>query len=311
MGKKIQSIKDYISRTSPPWLLKYLKLIYSYYYNIRYEVIRNHYYVFRIKKYYSNPNRSNSEIDGIIEVISKYGIMTIPYEWAVETDVSSIDVFFDEKKGLHYTLLDGKKLYYPRSWDIDKIQKYFNSIQIIEQNEKSPHRYLTSEFNVDDGDIVVDCGVAEGNFSLSVIDKVKYIYIFEPDNLWIEPLNATFEPWMDKTVITQKFVSDTISESSVTLDTFFEDKEKPTFMKIDVDGYEKHVLMGSRKMLSNSFKKIVVCTYHYAKDELELGNLVKSYKFSITPSDGYMLVRGFDKFKPPYFRHGLLRCVKK
>jgi predicted RNA methylase len=52
-------------------------------------------------------------------------------------------------------------------------------------------RYTTSVFNQAD-DVVADLGAAEGNFSLSIINKVKKIYIFEYDKEWVEALKAPF-----------------------------------------------------------------------------------------------------------------------
>ncbi|HJJ41791.1 MAG TPA: FkbM family methyltransferase [Methanocorpusculum sp.] len=316
MGKRIQSLKDYVKRTAPKWLYPYIRSVYMIYYKIRWgirDVIRKHYYLPKIKKYYSDSDKADAEIWSIIKIIKKHGMIPFPYEWAVEAQANSksVEVFLDEEKGLHYVLLDEKRLYFPRNWTQESIRNSFYSLQYVEQNEKSPHRYLTPDFNVNSDDITADCGAAEANFSLSVIDKVKKAYIFEPGDEWIEPLNATFEPWKDKTVIIQKFVSDTPDEFTVTLDGFFEGKEKPTFLKMDVEGFEKKVLMGGEKLLSDSLKKAVICTYHYHDDEAEIGEIMRSHNFTANPSEGYMLFSMYDELKPPYFRRGVLRCVKQ
>lgn len=271
----------------------------------------NYYYVPKIRRYYANTN-SNTEIQEILEVMKKYGLVQYPYSWANLTKASSVEVCFDDVKKLPYVLLDdNKKLYFPKTMPKKSIQNMYLSFQIIEQHPKSPHLYLTDSFNVGEDDVVIDCGSAEGNFGLSVVDRVKKLYLFEADELWIEPLQATFEPWKAKVVIVQKYVSDTCDESSVSLDSFFENKEKPTFLKIDVEGYENKVLSGSDNLLQTSLKKAVICTYHYANDEAEFSELMRSYGYSITPSDGYMLTSGYDKFKPPYLRRGVIRCVKQ
>lgn len=46
--------------------------------------------------------------------------------------------------------------------------------------------------------MIADIGSAEGNFSLSNIENVKKVYLFESDKEWIEALEATFRPWRDK-----------------------------------------------------------------------------------------------------------------
>lgn len=53
----------------------------------------------------------------------------------------------------------------------EKAETYYRYI-LLEQDEKSPHRYLTSEFDVSEGDVVVDVGVAEGNF---LIIKTRWL----------------------------------------------------------------------------------------------------------------------------------------
>ncbi len=75
--------------------------------------------------------------------------------------------------------------------------------------------------NVKDNDILSDIGAAEGNFSLSVIDKVQHVYLFETDNDWIEALEKTFEPWKEKVSIIHKFVGNKDTDTCITLDSFF------------------------------------------------------------------------------------------
>lgn len=53
-----------------------------------------------------------------------------------------------------------------------EVAAYYKSV-LMEQDEDSPHKYLTKDFNVENSDVVVDVGVAEGNFSLDIIDRVK------------------------------------------------------------------------------------------------------------------------------------------
>src|SRR5205085_2663461 len=109
-----------------------------------------------------------------------------------------------------------KRLYFKRSWTKDDVRSSYNAL-LIEQDEQSPHRYLTKQFNLENGSVVVDIGTAEGNFALSVIEKVSLIYLFEADEQWAEALHATFDPWKDKVRIINKYVSDHESENSVSL----------------------------------------------------------------------------------------------
>jgi len=264
-----------------------------------------------IKSFYLN-HTPNKEILEILQYLPKCGLIPFPYQWTNMGYASSVMVYYDRDYNLYYTLLQDKKMYYPRDMTINDIQVSFYFVQEIEQHVSSPHRYLTSDFNISADDIVVDCGVAEGNFSLAIVEQVKKIYLFEPEEQWMEPLKATFEPWKDKIIIVQKFISDVSDENTVTLDEYFAGKEGPTFCKMDVEGYEERVLNGAKHMLSSgNLKKIVTCTYHYADAEEKLGNILRSYDYRTTPSSGYMLFSMYDELKPPYFRRGLLRCVKQ
>jgi hypothetical protein len=60
--------------------------------------------------------------------------------------------------------------------------------------------------------------------------------LFEANTGWIEALNATFAAYQEKIVIVNKFVSN--EGDCVSLDTYFQQQEKPTLLKMDVEGYE-------------------------------------------------------------------------
>ena len=70
--------------------------------------------------------------------------------------------------------------------------------------------WYKKKFNVDKETIVADIGCAEANFSLDVIDKVKHIYLLETNNVWSEPLKATFGTYKEKvTIVNKKFYNKT------------------------------------------------------------------------------------------------------
>ncbi|MCZ0859767.1 FkbM family methyltransferase [Methanocorpusculum sp. MG] len=266
-----------------------------------------------LRSSYSHSN--DPEISEIMLYLDKHGFVSPPYVWAdmtnseVREKFSKVDVYNDADLNLHYTLLEGKRIYFPRNWGVNYIRQYYFGLQEIEQHPQSPHRYLTDEFSVDENSIVVDCGVAEGNFGLSIVEKCKKLYLFEPEERWMEPLKATFAPWKDKVVIVQKYLSDTTDEINTTLDDYFSDKEYPNFLKLDVEGYEERLLLGTKKILSsNDLKKVVACIYHKAEDEEIVGALLREHGFTTIPSLRYMIV--FFEGRPPYLRRGVLRATK-
>jgi hypothetical protein len=211
---------------------------------------------------------------------------------------------------LPYVFLDGKKLYFKKRWGKKKIQNLYNLLS-KEQDVRSPHRYLTDQFKFEDGEILIDAGVAEGNFALTVVERASKLILFEADKEWIEPLNATFEPWKDKVVIVNKFVSDITDSTNTTIDDFISPGNTPMFLKIDVEGAESRLLKGcSRIIAEQNPLKVAICTYHKQDDEQKFSSLLTQHKFQVTHSDGYMLFFYDKQMKAPYFRRGLLRAIR-
>ncbi|MHA6247682.1 FkbM family methyltransferase [Pontibacter sp. CAU 1760] len=250
-----------------------------------------------------------ADVKAVLRFIQQYGVITFPYPFAFDQNPDQVHVYRDAKLGLPYVLLDGKRLYYKRTWSEKEIQESFNFLT-IEQHPNSPHRYLTSGFKVNKDDVVVDIGAAEGNFSLGIVEQAAKVYIFEADQEWMEALEATFAPWREKVEIIHQYVSDTDTASTIQLDTFLQGKGKADFLKIDVEGAESQILRGARQsLLQTNGMKVAICTYHRQKDAVELGQALKEHAFNITYSDGYMLFLE-DEQSPPYLRKGLIRATK-
>ena len=131
----------------------------------------------------------------------------------------------------------------------------------MEQDQESPHKYIDESFQVEKGNVVVDIGVAEGNFSLQVIDLVSKLYIIETDDGWIEALQETFKDYQEKVVIIKKFVTSLDDGKYATLDSLIE--EPVHFIKMDIEGNEWDALLGAEKLIGRSKNlKCAVCAYH-------------------------------------------------
>ena len=267
--------------------------------------IRNAVTVKRITRYYRD-TELDSEMRDALSYLPFTDFLNFPYPWT--KDIRQREAFMDADSGLPYVVLNGKRCYFLRGMPLRDVSINATCINDLEQHAESPHLYLTPEFDVEHGDVVADCGAGDGNFGLSVVDRVKKLYLFEPDEKWQEPLRQTFKPWADRVEIIKKYVSDTESEDSVTLDGFFKDKEGPTFLKVDVEGYERVALMGASEILCSSVKKAVVCTYHLADDLVTLSEIMSAKHFSVDPSNGYLLITSDGR--RPDLRRGLIRCTK-
>lgn len=264
-----------------------------------------------IRNYYDNlPETPSEEIQTVLNYLKTNPITVFPYPFQDEYIAENIEVFVDQEKGLPYVFLDGKKLYFKKRWGKKKIQNLYNLLS-KEQDVRSPHRYLTDQFKFEDGEILIDAGVAEGNFALTVVERASKLILFEADKEWIEPLNATFEPWKDKVVIVNKFVSDITDSTNTTIDDFISPCNTPMFLKIDVEGAESRLLKGcSRIIAEQNPLKVAICTYHKQDDEQKFSLLLSQHKFQVTHSDGYMLFFYDKQMKAPYFRRGLLRAIR-
>jgi hypothetical protein len=264
-----------------------------------------------LKHFFSLPeNEVNDEQKEVLKYLENNPVSIFPYPFQFDYSPSKIEVIYDPGKKMRYVMQEGKRLYFKKRWSDNRIKRAYSDL-VREQDINSPHRYLTESFIVGNNDIIADIGAAEGNFSLSVIEKIKKLYLFEYDQEWIEALKATFAPWAEKVEIINKYVSDTNDNTHIRLDTFYTTNRDITFLKIDVDGAEAIVLSSCNEVFKaqESFK-IALCTYHKNNDEKDFTALLKNHRFSITPSKGYMIHYYDKKMKAPYLRRGLIRAVR-
>lgn len=252
-------------------------------------------------------NTSDKEIQEVLSFFKTNEIQMIPYEYTKKYSLSDVQV--NTEDGYPYVEIDGHKVFFPQNVEEKRIKRSVNTA-LIEQSERSPHKYLTDEFNIDNSTTAVLIGASDGIFALSILDKVDKIYLFEPDERWIEPLKRTFAFAKDKVEIISKFVADFNDANTVTLDSFFAGKEaKIGYIQMDVEGMEEQVLNGAKNILQNQNLKLSICCYHNQSDEAVFTKLLKEYNFSVTPSYGYILLLG-QPFVEPYLRRGVLYASK-
>ncbi len=222
------------------------------------------------------------------------------------------EVFYDAKAQLHYIFFEGKRMYLKRDFHgiEERDGKKYVRNMYEEQDINSPHRYEEKNVIVGQGDILIDAGACEGNFSLHHIDKVSKVYMIECDKGWMEALRYTFGPYKDKVVFCEKFLSNTDSENTARLDTLV--KEPVDFIKMDIEGEEIRALEGGRGLLSNSgHMKCAICAYHRHGDEEKIKEMLGGMGFETSISKGYMLfLYSDDVLKEPELRRGIIRGRK-
>ncbi len=192
----------------------------------------------------------------------------------------------DKDRGLLYVLnKQGRRLYFKRGFPAEKAERLYRAL-CMEQDPRSPHRYFD---NIEEarGKTFVDVGSAEGFTSLEVIEEAARVCLFEQDGLWAEALHATFEPWKDKVRIVNKYVGDKDCGQETTLDTFFRDKEKrDLFIKMDIEGAERHALRGSEGLFRSQSLQFAVCTYH-RDDCTVVPKILREYGCKFTEQYGF------------------------
>ena len=206
-----------------------------------------------ILKYYRSlpPGERTTEWEEVAAWLKRHRLFVFPYDFTKKYSMAAVSLHLDEEQGLFYTGYGGHRLYYKDAENEKRARRYFNSV-FMEQDPASPHRYLTEDFDVGRGDVVVDIGAAEGNFAIDVVERAKKVWLFEASPAWQRALRATFAPWGEKVEIVPKMVGGATTETAVALDDFFRERESFDFIKIDVEGGEGEVINGIKNILKRS-----------------------------------------------------------
>ncbi len=223
------------------------------------------------------------------------------------------EVYFDKEKGdFPYVDFYGKRMYYPRDYEFERDgDKYFlTNVVECDQYPGSPHLYIEGTHRIYQNDVIVDAGVAEGNFALTYIDMVSKAYLIESDQRWLDALELTFKPYRKKVVFIPKNLSDENTKTSTTLDSIIQ-SSRVDFVKMDIEGAETKALLGGINVLRNCAPRLSVCTYHRERDMEYIIFLLESLEYEVRPAEGYM----FFLYDPNIdntldFRRGIVRAVK-
>lgn len=222
------------------------------------------------------------------------------------------EVFQDPDCAYCYVIVDGKRMYLPADcWFTEREgKKYLVNVVEDAQYPGSPHLYVSGAHQVNDGDVIVDAGVAEGNFTLTYIERVSKAYLFEPDPKWLEPLQLTFAPWKEKVVLIPKMLGDMDNDQWITLDTAVRDNVD--FVKMDIEGSETKAILGGCDLLKRSKAKLSVCTYHRRYDAKYLAFLLEAMGYRVSYSDGKLFfLYDEDIDRTLDFRHGVIYGYKQ
>lgn len=232
--------------------------------------------------------KSTSDLD-ICEIMRYWQKNDISvYNQYVKKGIERYTVQWDYIENMPYIMFEDKRMYFPYDY---KFQEYDGEKVVMdilaEQQDTSPHRYIKDDIKIEEGDVIVDAGVQEGNFSLRYIEKVSKAYLFESDKRWIKPLEQTFKKFKDKVILCNKFLGQFSSNGRINLDTIVE--KRLDFLKMDIEGEETAALLGGRETLLNNDVKCAISSYHKNGDEVAIKDILDYYGYKTNTSKGYMV----------------------
>ena len=268
-----------------------------------------------LKHYPDNSPESKKYKDELNYIKHKRSFFVSPYE--PFRMLPHPEAGFDKEVQLPYILHNKKRLYFPESWTIKEMTEYYIhaiSTENILATEnpfmpKTPHRYQTPLHKIEDGDILIDAGTAEGLFTLDNIETVEKAIIVECDKQWLKPLKQTFLPYSEKVEIVFKMLGARDDTNTISLPTIIKKESgKHFFVKMDIEGAEVACLKASIEYLKtcNRNIKLSCCTYHNNEDYTQISTILDKIGFHQECSDGYMLIYDY-KSQRPFFRHGVIR----
>lgn len=216
---------------------------------------------------------------------------------------------FKDDKGF-FAEFEGTKLYLGKNRDT---AQYLLWSLWFHYERDNPHTYLMPQddgIDVREGEIICDVGAAEGYFGIKYFDRARKVYFFETDLMWVNELKKSFGS-NHKAEIVRGFVGD--KEGEIKLDEYFEEREKPTLVKIDVEWADIAVLRGMKNLLCNEEPlTLLIATYHRQEDYDRICEILNPagspQRFEISHSRGFYW--HIPDAKPPYFRRGILRAKK-
>jgi len=217
-------------------------------------------------------------------------------------DISKELIIFNDCKIVNPFL---KEIDYSLSWLLEVgdiiLPKYMDDYTKIEDGY-----YEYNEVKLEEGDVVFDCGANIGLFSAIAASENCEVYAFEPIPKTQEYLNLICDLYpmavhlcpyalADKKGYAKFNVLDnnlaassmldmhmnehdySINVEMTTIDEFIiENKiEKLDFIKADIEGAERFMLMGAKETLRKFGPKISICTYHLKDDPEVLEKLIK------------------------------------
>jgi FkbM family methyltransferase len=189
--------------------------------------------------------------------------------------------------------------------------------------------YTNNNFCITETDVVVDAGANMGVFSIYAQEFTNSkVYAFEPqkeaisylekninlnncnhlvsivplglsDSCGVVGLSVSHGSHSSSSIVLQRGDNEIIN--STTLDTWAKENHitKIDFIKADIEGAERKMLIGAQEILKTMAPKLAICTYHLPDDPQVLENIIleanPKYEIIHTRTKLYASISGFKK----------------
>lgn len=210
------------------------------------------------------------------------------------------------------------KLYWPQNFSVNRLDQVV--AETFDPNDW--HFYQKEKTTIEEGEILLDIGTAEGLFPLTVVDVCGHIYMVEPSTTFNKCLNKTFSNHLHKVTIFNTAIGNedgmiTFNEDSLDgmisdsdsvdcvqmsihkVDSLFKNGEKITYLKADIEGFEAEMLKGAEQTIKKNKPKIAITTYHTQNDPNEIISLIKGF----VPEYNYYVKGIYEKTPKPVMIH--------
>ena len=185
-------------------------------------------------------------------------------------------------------------LYFPKELSINQLYQIICELFFYQHW----HYYFIPEIKLDSASIVIDCGAAEGLFSLKLAKHVKNIILIEPSKGYNISLKKTFANCNNVEILpyavgnenrdimfsnegkNSKIISNVQNAHDVVkmkrLDDLIPNKGKISYIKADLEGYEQEFLKGATNIISFHRPFLSLAVYHDDNNISEIVELIKS-----------------------------------
>ncbi len=162
------------------------------------------------------------------------------------------------------------------------------------------HYYENNGTDLEASDVVMDCGACEGLYTLLACDRVQQVIAIEPVPDFIAGLQRSFGGCTNVQIVPAALAerdglatmqlsgaSSHISENcqsgiSVKIRSIdsicAEYKIVPTYIKADLEGFERHLIAGAANIIKQYKPKIAITGYHRQDDAKVIKGLLLAYR---------------------------------